>query len=258
MSAPDPRSTQTFDLPTGRMRRSARPAGVARTHVGAVRSRNEDRFLARPEVGLWAVADGMGGHSLGDVASGLLVDNLSEVTPCGSGHALLSSVKGRLAHVNRELRERARTMAPGAVMGSTIVVLVVFDGHCAFVWAGDSRGYRLRRGRLERMTTDHRMVQRLVDAGAIAASDASGHPWANVITRAVGADETLEPETHFDSLEDDDIFLLASDGLTDVLDDGEISRILADQPLDGAADALLALALARGAPDNVTFVLTRV
>jgi serine/threonine protein phosphatase PrpC len=230
---------------------------AARSHVGTVRLHNEDRWLARPDRGLWAVADGMGGHRSGDVASAVLIEALEQITPCNSGHALLTAVSAAIGAANDELRARARDVSPAAVIGSTIVVLVVHDGHCALVWAGDSRAYRLRRGRLERMTKDHRLVQELLDLEQITGEEAARHPLANVITRAVGVGDKLELDSRYEAVEPGDIFLLASDGLTDTLADAEIADILAGGTLEEAADGLLALSLRRGASDNVTFVIVR-
>ncbi|HEY5072125.1 MAG TPA: protein phosphatase 2C domain-containing protein [Caulobacteraceae bacterium] len=231
------------------------PCAVARSHVGTVRSRNEDRWLARPDVGLWAVADGMGGHQSGELASGLLVEALERVTLRSSGHALLNAAMNEIRFVNSELRARAQEIAPGAVIGSTIVALVVFDGHCAVVWAGDSRAYRLRCGHLEIMTSDHRVVQELIDQGQLTPAEAARHPRANVVTRAVGGGERLDLDTRYEAVEDGDVFLLASDGLTDVVRDEEIAELLVAGTMDQAADELLALSLSRGARDNITFVL---
>jgi serine/threonine protein phosphatase PrpC len=232
-----------------------RPVAVARSHVGAVRQRNEDRWLARAHVGLWAVADGMGGHAAGETASSLVVEALGRVGSCDSGHGLLTAVRDQIGAANAELRARAANMAHGAVIGATVVALLVFEDHCAVVWAGDSRAYRLRHGRLEAMTRDHRLVQELLDTGQISAQEAARHPMANVITRAVGVSESLDLETRYEPLEAGDRFVLASDGLTDVVSDDEIAGLLAGAALDTAADDLLALSLARGAGDNVTFIL---
>lgn len=228
---------------------------AARSHVGTVRLGNEDRWLAHPAAGLWAVADGMGGHQAGEVASTLLVEALGGIGPSSSGHGLLNAVTCQIRAVNGELLSRAQNIAAGSVIGSTIVALLHFDGHVAIVWAGDSRAYRLRRGRLDAMTSDHRMVQELVDAGQLTIGEAARHPGANIITRAVGAGPRLELDTRYDSLETDDVFLLCSDGLTDVVGEPEIRDILCAKPPEEAADELLDLSLRRGARDNITFLI---
>lgn len=230
---------------------------AARTHVGEVRELNEDRFLDRSDVGLWAVADGMGGHDAGEVASALVVEVLGAVDSFGSGYAFLSDVRRRLEGANRELVSRARRLRPGAVIGATVVVLLAFDGHYACLWAGDSRAYRLRGSEFTRVTHDHSIVQQLIDSGALTEGRAVGHRKANVITRAVGVDERLEMDQRSAPILDGDVFLLCSDGLTGLLRDEEIAERLKAPSLDLAADELLALALARGAPDNVTLLLVR-
>ena len=233
------------------------PETAARTHVGVVRSRNEDRWLASPERGLWAVADGMGGHRGGDLASQRLIEALGHLEPCDSGHALLTSVSNEIRAVNQQLRRWAREISPGDVIGSTVVVLLIFDSHCCFVWAGDSRAYRLRRGRLERMTHDHRLVQELLDAGQLTRLEADRHPMGNVLTRAVGVGDGLVLDTRYETLEPGDLFLLSTDGLTDMVGDLEIADLMTDGPIESTADALLALTLARGATDNVTILIVQ-
>jgi serine/threonine protein phosphatase PrpC len=224
------------------------------THVGQ-RALNEDSFLERTEVGLWAVADGMGGHESGEVASRLIVEALAAVTSFSSGYAFLDEVCASLMRVNGELIARAAALPPGAVIGSTAVVLLAFENHYACVWAGDSRAYLLRGGELMRITHDHSLVQELIDSGVIDPAEARTHHRGNVITRAVGAAPTLSLDMHNNAVEPGDRFLLCSDGLTGVVEDEEIARIIGQSPLDAAADRLLATALERGARDNVTVLL---
>jgi len=228
---------------------------VARTHVGAVRTLNEDRVLERADARLWAVADGMGGHQAGEVASGLIVEALSAVGGRHSGYTFLNAVCDSLQAVNRELLDRAQALEAGGTIGATVAVLLVHDDHYACVWAGDSRVYLARDGGLERITHDHSLVQEMVDAGAIAPEDAAAHRQSNVVTRAVGADETLMLDVLHAAIQPGDVFLLCSDGLTGMVTDAEIGRILRALPLEAAADGLLALSLDRGARDNVSLVL---
>jgi len=228
---------------------------VGRTHVGAVRTLNEDRYLERPDVRLWAVADGMGGHEAGDVAAGLIVETLAGVTPQSSGYAYLNLVCDSLQAVNRELVERAAALSYGALIGSTVVALLAYEDHYACVWAGDSRIYLLRDGELSQLTHDHSAVQEMVDRGALLPEEAQGHRRSNIVTRAVGAGEPLELDVRHAAIHPGDVFLLCSDGLTGMVTDEEIRRVLCAMPLETAADGLLALALDRGARDNVTLVL---
>ena len=230
---------------------------VARSHVGLVRTLNEDRFVDRPQISLWAVADGMGGHQAGEVAAGMIAEALSTVETFGSGYAFLDNVQNAIERVNRSLIAHAAISAPGTVIGSTVVVLLAFAGHYACLWAGDSRAYLLRGSRLEQITRDHSMVQELIDSGALARRDAKSYGRSNVITRAVGVNDRLALDLHQGPILDDDIFLLCSDGLTNMVDDHEIAEKLRTLSLVQAADALIELTLARGAKDNVTLALVR-
>ena len=230
-------------------------ASVSRSHTGG-RELNEDRVLERSDVGLWAVADGMGGHRAGDVASGLVVEALGQVASFGSGYAYLNDVSARLQAVNSDLLKRSGGGAgrPG-LMGSTVVAFLAHEGYYACVWAGDSRAYLLRGGRLTRLTHDHSLVQEMVDSGALPAQEAHRHPRANVITRAVGVAAPLQLDRRHAAIEPGDIFLLCSDGLTGTMHDEEIEERLLRPGLARAADDLLGLALGRGARDNVSLVL---
>jgi serine/threonine protein phosphatase PrpC len=228
---------------------------TARTHTGG-RQLNEDRVLERPDVGLWAVADGMGGHRAGEVASTMVVEALGRVARFASGYAYLNDVAAHLHAVNREMLDSGGGSAgrPG-LMGSTVVALLAHEGYYACVWAGDSRAYLLRGGRLVRITHDHSLVQEMVDSGALTADQARSHPRANVITRAIGVADPLLLEKRHAPIEPGDLFLLCSDGLTGTMQDEEIEERLLRGDLDQAADDLLGLALGRGARDNVSLVL---
>lgn len=228
---------------------------VVRSHVGCVRQINEDRALDRPDVSIWAVADGMGGHDAGDRAAQLIVDSLGQADGARPGWGLLDDIRLRLFEANSTLVTRGRMS--GRTSGATVVVLVARQGRCAWLWAGDSRGYRFRDGSLVRVTRDHSLVQQLVDSGMLAPADARTHPRSHVVTRAIGADHTLEIELRHDTVQSGDRLLLCSDGLTGMLDDSEIARVLANHEIEQAADHLLAAALAKGARDNVTLVLVQ-
>lgn len=223
----------------------------AGTHPGAVRTHNEDSFVDRPDLGLWAVADGAGGHDAGEVASGMLKEALETVPPGLSASELLAQVRLRVEEVHQALRAEAALRGPRAVIASTLVVLLARDGHFACLWAGDARAYLLRNGELAQVTRDHSLVQELVDAGAITAEEAEGHPRANVITRAVGAAEGLELDKVSNRLLAGDRFLLCSDGLNKTLADPELALLLMEP---GPAERLIAEALARRASDNITVV----
>lgn len=225
---------------------------AARTDVGRVRSLNEDSYLSRPDLGLWVVADGMGGHDHGDRASRLITDRLGEIENPGSARDLLRCVEQTLSRINDELRREAE---PHGIIGSTVVALLVFDGHFACVWSGDSRIYRLSRGSFEQLTTDHTMIQEMVDEGRLSPQQARHHPLGNRITRAVGADNALQIEVIQGEIGSGDRFLLCSDGLTGELDDDRIVALLKGAGLEEAADKLLHAVLSTEARDNVTFVI---
>src|SRR6516164_2428339 len=222
---------------------------AARTHVGTVRRRNEDAVLERAEIGLWAVADGAGGHERGDYASSRIIASLREVEAGLSGLLLVDRVKERLAEINRELRATAATLGPNTLIGSTVAVLLIVENQCCCLWAGDSRLYRMRAGRLRQLTRDQSYVQTLVDRGEITPEAASAHPLGNIITNMVGASDQLSLEETRDGLEPGDILLLCSDGLSHAIADDEIGAVLGQYPILAAADRLIERALARGARD---------
>lgn len=224
-------------------------AGIS--HVGQVRRVNEDAWLARPEAGLYAVADGMGGHRKGDVASRMVVDALAGLPPAPDARAMRESVEAALASVNRGLRP-----ADGRVVsGSTVAVLLLCGRHFAVLWAGDSRVYRAGPDGFAQVTRDHSLAQELVDSGELAQEDARGHPMSNRITRAVGAAEDLVLDGAQGELKPGDAFLLCSDGLTRHVEDAEIGAALERMSPQAAADHLLDTTLARGGADNVTAVV---
>lgn len=229
---------------------------ATRSHVGHRRKLNEDAVLECTDRGIWAVADGMGGHDAGEVASAMIVDALARFT-AGPGDRIEEAIAA-LEAVNDSLVMIGRSSGPQRTIGSTVVGLVADDKQYRCFWVGDSRGYRLRDGALVQLTRDHSLVQDLVDAGMIEAAEAEDHPNANVVTRAVGAAERLQVDTVGGELRGGDIFLLASDGLTRLVGKDELSAKLASSDLERAAEGLLDLALARGAPDNVSLVIVRV
>lgn len=224
----------------------------ARSHPGHVRPHNEDSFLDRPERALWAVADGMGGHRQGAAASALVIDHLAALGPFDSGFAFINGVEAALTQANGALI--ARRAALGAITGATVVALLVHEGHAACLWAGDSRAYHLNGRTLRPLTRDHSLLRELQDGGGL--REPSESPPANLITRAVGAADTLALERGFADVAPGDRFLLCSDGLTGAVEEDEISALLQVSHIATSADLLLARALAAGAPDNVTLIVT--
>ncbi len=224
------------------------------THVGLVRKLNEDRTLARPEIGLWAVADGMGGHGGGDVASQAVVSALNSIRKPTSAPVFLRDFEARIAGVNRELRDIARERA-GAIIGTTLVAVLIHGSHFACVWCGDSRAYLMRRGVLTQVSRDHSEVQDLIDSGALGVEEAKTWPRRNVVTRAIGAADMADLEIFDGPAAAGDRFLLCSDGLVNHVSDNEIARRLALRSADQACDELIGLTLQRGAADNVSVVV---
>ncbi len=232
----------------------------AMTHPGMKRSHNEDAFVDRPDLGLWAVADGAGGHAAGEVASGMIAKALEAIPTGLSAAELLAEVRMRIKATHEALREEAQRRGEHVTIASTIVVMLARHDHFACLWAGDSRAYLLRDGELRQITRDHSLVQELVDAGAIRAEDAERHPRANVITRAVGADldDAFDMDKVSDRLVAGDRFLLCSDGLCKTLPADELAQLLGSDAGVPPPQALVAAALSMNATDNVTAVTVEV
>jgi protein phosphatase/serine/threonine-protein phosphatase Stp1 len=231
----------------------------ALTNVGAVRKHNEDNMLSRPDLGLWVVADGAGGHDSGEVASGMIVAELDRLPRHLTGSEVLAEVRLTMSRVHQALREEAASRGGDSMIASTFVSLIIRDNHFACLWAGDSRAYLLRHGVLSQISRDHSLVQELVDSGNLAPEDAEHHPHANVITRAVGADsETLELDKVIGIAEPGDRFLLCSDGLCKTLSEAEIASLLGAPDGVPPSELLIAAALSHGVNDNVTAVVVEV
>jgi type VI secretion system protein ImpM len=227
----------------------------ARTTAGKVRELNEDAFLEKPESGLWAVADGMGGHLAGDEAAGAVVDALGSVSPEDTIGSFSASVAARLENTNAELLRRSRKNDPHQIMGSTVVVMLAVGRHCAALWAGDSRLYRLRGGLLSQLTRDHSMISEIELQGAPRPDTPAGNALSNIVTRALGAEPELALDTLAFEARPGDSYLLCSDGLVKEIRPREITDIISGPDCNASSRALIDLALARGARDNVTVVV---
>ncbi len=225
------------------------------SHVGKVRKLNEDAFLERPDIGLWAVADGMGGHAAGDVASQMIVDNLQQVHEDASLAVLIDEIEDKLIDANKRLVEKATEGDKRQTIGSTVVALITYRDFGVFIWAGDSRLYRRRDERLQQLSTDHSQVEIYVEQGLITREEATDHPHGNMITRAVGADGELFLDMDMCGLRAGDRFLLCSDGLTKHVTDLEIRDLLGEGSTEQAATNLIELTLTRKAADNVTAIV---
>lgn len=216
--------------------------------------------MACSKESIWAVADGMGGHSAGEVASRSIAEALfpetSELAEVDTLTDRVDWIEDRLLGVDRSLHERAREMGPGVVIGSTVVSLTIEGSTGVVLWAGDSRLYRLRQERLEIVTRDHNPITDLLDSGAITEEEALASD-TNVITRAVGGQRPLDLDVAVFDVEQTDTLLLCTDGLYRELAETEISRILQQADLEAAASELVELTLSRPARDNVTLLLLR-
>ena len=227
------------------------------TDAGTVYTVNQDACLDLPAVGLWVVADGVGGHNEGEVASQLIVDALSHT----GGHARLSDfvneVEDSLQAVHKTLVDRAASKDKGMIIGSTVAALLVVEQYGVCLWAGDSRIYRYRDGQLEQVTRDHSQVEELIAHGGLQREEAENHPHANVITRAVGAGEELFLDAELQELCNVDRYLICSDGLYKEVSDAEIAEHMKYGDCVTICRSLVALALERGARDNVTVVVIK-
>ena len=197
----------------------------AKTHEGRVRDHNEDNFCARERQGLWAVADGMGGHEGGEWASARLVEELDALEVPDDFDAACEAVAEAIRKANQSILAEARRR--GTQMGSTIVALLVQGQRHAALWVGDSRAYRLRDGAFGQLTRDHTQVQDMVERGILSAEDAIGHPMGHILSRAVGVREEVQVDRVVGDVQPGDVFLLCSDGLHGYVEEKEIARLLA-------------------------------
>ncbi len=223
------------------------------SHVGCVRRINEDRCFVASDLGIFAVADGMGGHEAGDLASTAIVEALASIGRAVSAADLLARLEDRVLQANTTLHALAQER--GGTIGATLAVLLCFEGHFACLWSGDSRIYRIRQGRIEQLSRDHTEAQALLDQGLLSAEQARTWPRRNVITRAIGVRSEPELEIEHGVLKPGDRFVLCSDGLTGHVDDSEILACVLANDSQSACDGLIGMTLARGARDNVTVVV---
>ena len=228
----------------------------AKTHVGRVRKINEDSILVLPDQQIWVVSDGMGGHEGGDYASRMVVDSIA-LLPVGMAPAdKMQMVRTALQNAHETILTEAAQR--GSIMGATVVVLFLANGHFGALWAGDSRLYRLRDGVAEMLTTDHSIVAAFVAAGQMTWDEAEHHPQSNAITRAVGVGDLLELDKIRGDAVSGDRFLLCSDGLNKYATLAELGHQLNGVPIEIVSDNLVKMALDRGGADNVSVIVVDV
>lgn len=229
----------------------------ADTNVGMVRKINEDSIMTNPEVGLWAVADGMGGYEAGDVASNMIVSSLAEIKKHDCLHNFVDDIEDKIIDANTRILEYSEIMHDGRILGSTIVSLLIQGQVGVCLWAGDSRLYRLRNNELKQISRDHSHVQELIDQCAITEEEAMNHPDSNVITRAVGTSDELYVDINAFNVQVGDTFLLCSDGLYNAVDENMIEHYMKSFDTDDAVKQMIVMALENGAPDNVSIILVK-
>lgn len=223
---------------------------AAQSVAGRVRGHNEDAVLCLPELGLWAVADGMGGHECGEVASALALDTLRQSVVAGSG--LESSIHAAHQAILAAVQEEG-----GRRMGSTVVAVRFVDADYEVAWIGDSRAYRISLDGIERLTRDHSWVQAMIDAGELSLDEARQHPRRNIVTQCLGqGEQVLEVGRVQGSLAPGELLLLCSDGLTGELTDEQIQEVCAGAAtLDELVDELIGLANRLGGKDNISCIV---
>jgi protein phosphatase len=235
---------------------------AGRTDVGVIRSGNEDSYLMVPDRGIFVVADGMGGHAAGEVASEMAVRFVSR--ELGSLRSLSDEqvaerMRTAIRTANGAIFQRTLTEHDKRGMGTTVTALALYDTRFLIGQVGDSRAYLMRDSRLSQVTKDHSYVQEQVDAGYLTPEQARSHPYSNVITRCVGANSDVMPDIYVGTVKPRDVFLLASDGLTGMLEDYQLAEVLSpDRMPQEEVDSLIAEANRHGGLDNITAIIVRV
>ena len=225
---------------------------------GRVRQLNEDRYFIERTAkgGLWVVADGMGGHDAGEVASSLIIDRMATVGVPSSATDQHARVVDRLIRANEELQDYSQQRG-GATVGSTFVSLLVYEGEYRCLWLGDSRLYLIRKGALQQISKDHSEVRELIDRGLLTPEEARSSPRRNIITRAVGVHSEIEVDVAYGRIEAGDSYVLCSDGLTAHCTDEDILEAVKGRKAKEACRLLVEQALERGGTDNVTVVIVQ-
>ncbi|PYP15731.1 MAG: Stp1/IreP family PP2C-type Ser/Thr phosphatase [Gemmatimonadetes bacterium] len=235
---------------------------AGRTDVGIIRSGNEDSYLMVPDRGIFVVADGMGGHAAGEVASEMAVRFVARELGSLKGLSddqVADRMRAAIRSANGAIFQRTLTEHDKRGMGTTVTSMVLYDTRFLIGQVGDSRAYLFRDGKLIQLTKDHSYVQEQVDAGYLTPEQARSHPYSNVITRCVGANSDVMPDIYLGTVKPKDLFLLASDGLTGMLEDHQLSDLLtAIRMPQEQVDDLITEANRHGGLDNITAILVRV
>ena len=235
---------------------------AGRTDVGIIRSGNEDSYLMVPDRGIFVVADGMGGHAAGEVASEMAVQLIAQELGSLRGLSddqVAERMRGAIRGANAAIFQRTLKEHDKRGMGTTVTALTLFGGRFLIGQVGDSRAYLQRDSKLTQVTKDHSYVQEQVDAGYLTPDQARTHPYSNVITRCVGANSDVVPDIYVGAAKAGDLFLLASDGLTGMLEDFQLAEILGPERMpQEQVDDLIASANKNGGLDNITAILVRV
>lgn len=238
---------------------------IGMSDIGLIRDHNEDVWAAYPDQGLFILADGMGGHVAGEIAARNSVQYLYELvkkwrpTKQTSPEEMVSFFRDSLSKVNENIYQKGKNEPSLTGMGTTICALYFFQKYAFVVHVGDSRIYRLRKGRLEQLTEDHSLVAELVSLGAMKFEEGKSFPYKHILTRAIGTHPSVEPSVSYLAVRPDDCFLLCSDGLTNYVDDTEIESILDySSSLEERGRSLVNLANKHGGGDNITLILVKV
>lgn len=227
------------------------------TNVGMVREINEDSIMSNANVGLWVVADGMGGYEAGNVASGMIVNSLQEISVSLHLDDFVTAIEDNILDVNQRIREYAEIVHDGRMLGSTVASLLIHRKVGACLWVGDSRIYRFRNNELAQLSRDHSHVEELLQQGEISPEEVENHPDGNVITRAVGADKELYVDINVFDTQVGDTYMLCSDGLYNTVDSENIIYCLNNFTAEDGVKSLIAKALENGAPDNVSVIIVK-
>jgi serine/threonine protein phosphatase PrpC len=230
-------------------------SSYGRTHVGKVRTINQDAFADLPDKGLWVVADGMGGHSEGEVASELIVSTFKQFE-AEKIEGITTTIHQQLAEINTTLVKKAALLGENEIVGSTVVVLYAYQKRCVVIWSGDSRIYLFRGGHLKQLTQDHNNEAELL-ADGFSPEEVNSHPYAQILTHAIGGDEEVYIDELVQEVKSDDVFLLCSDGLNKEVSDSKIEEVLTQMPYQQAVDVLMELSLENGGRDNITIVVAQ-